>query len=992
MTWIESRIPMKNHHPDHPLGLALRQLALATTVAAALSLGTTQAAINVGATSAASFTFDAAPTVANGWSTKTAWTGAPGDITDAASMDAAVQLLNATDVATALTSSTTWPPSTSALVRFNGNRLVLQSNPTTAVKGNLLMATLQNTSGGAINQLDIAYDFFKQTSGTEELAGLRCYYSTTGLAGSWTLIPSLCASTTGTLSALLTFGTPWADTTNMYILWADDASAAAGDSYLIDNVIFSRGADIKSFGLPNTLATVTGTKFPNFLNTDITWWVPAATDVTTLAPTITLSGSASVVPASNVPQDFTNPVQYVVTAGDPLITKTYTVTVVVGPVPVPVSNATTYYEPADPSQGVNIDVAVGSATTAILVGFTQTDWHAGCTKNVILNSNTLKAYFGGNQRTVSGAISGTGVLNIGSTGAAPGTTYSGSAGNTYDAPTTISGTVTLNKTAGDALRGTITMNNAASKMIWGASNQLNDASNLSLTVAGASLDISAKQDTINDLYLMSQGAVQTTVQTGAGGILKVARLFINGTQQPNVAYAAGNGYVLGTGYIDVGNSGPPVIATVPDKPASPSPTSGTTGLHPMFVTLLNWADAAGATSYDVYLWDASGPKPGTPTATVSLSQYAPTLPLNQNATYNWQVVAQNAVGPTNGDVWTFTTTDASYVSNVLTPWCEGGGVRIDTFIPSGVTAFLVGLTQTQWGSGGFSRAVNLNGNTLILDSGGGNYANYAGPISGAGTVTIQNNGQTIGGSLGNTYTGTTNVNTVLTLNKSSGNALCGAITGTGAVITWAANEQINDTSSVTLASGSSLALAGHTETIASLTLATGTSVNTGTGGLLTVTTLTVGGTVQPSGTYTAGNSAWVTGTGSVVVPLVGTPYEIWANTHGITGTASDDDNHNGVANGLEYFMGPTATVASVNPPVVTTGGVMTVTWPRDPSATVTSVKVQYSSDLAIWTDVNVFPPSDPPDPSIDTTTDPAKIVYTLPSTGTKQFCRLVVIP
>ena len=127
---------MKNHHPDHPLGLALRQLALATTVAAALSLGTTQAAINVGATSAASFTFDAAPTVATGWSTKTAWTGAPGDITDAASMDAAVQLLNATDVATALTSSTTWPPSTSALVRFNGNRLVLQSNPTTAVKGN----------------------------------------------------------------------------------------------------------------------------------------------------------------------------------------------------------------------------------------------------------------------------------------------------------------------------------------------------------------------------------------------------------------------------------------------------------------------------------------------------------------------------------------------------------------------------------------------------------------------------------------------------------------------------------------------------------------------------------------------------------------------------------------------------------------------------------------------------------------------------------------
>lgn len=57
--------------------------------------------------------------------------------------------------------------------------------------------------------------------------------------------------------------------------------------------------------------------------------VPEGTDVTNLVPTITISQKASVDPASGVPQNFTNPKTYVVTAEDGSNTS-YTVTVTKG--------------------------------------------------------------------------------------------------------------------------------------------------------------------------------------------------------------------------------------------------------------------------------------------------------------------------------------------------------------------------------------------------------------------------------------------------------------------------------------------------------------------------------------------------------------------------------------------------------------------------------------------------------------------------------------
>lgn len=80
-------------------------------------------------------------------------------------------------------------------------------------------------------------------------------------------------------------------------------------------------ANITKFVVADVEATISGT--------DITAELPNGTDVTKLKPTITISKDATVSPKSGAQKDFTDPVQYVVTAEDGTTKKTYTVTITV---------------------------------------------------------------------------------------------------------------------------------------------------------------------------------------------------------------------------------------------------------------------------------------------------------------------------------------------------------------------------------------------------------------------------------------------------------------------------------------------------------------------------------------------------------------------------------------------------------------------------------------------------------------------------------------
>jgi hypothetical protein len=102
----------------------------------------------------------------------------------------------------------------------------------------------------------------------------------------------------------------------------------------------------------------------------------------------------------------------------------------------------------------------------------------------------------------------------------------------------------------------------------------------------------------------------------------------------------------------------------PLAPNTPSPANAATNV--LVETPLDWGDSLGATSYQVFVWLASGGKPATPTATVTSSSYLLAQPLIGNSLYNWQVVAINANGATNGATWTFTTGDR--YPGYLVPW------------------------------------------------------------------------------------------------------------------------------------------------------------------------------------------------------------------------------------------------------------------------------------------------------------------------------------
>src|SRR5204862_199292 len=92
----------------------------------------------------------------------------------------------------------------------------------------LLMATLVNNTAGSVPVLKISYNQSNANILSEEINGLRAYYSLTGGANSWTVIPEFSAANIGTLSATLSLGN-WPSGSRLYLLWADDNGIGVTD-------------------------------------------------------------------------------------------------------------------------------------------------------------------------------------------------------------------------------------------------------------------------------------------------------------------------------------------------------------------------------------------------------------------------------------------------------------------------------------------------------------------------------------------------------------------------------------------------------------------------------------------------------------------------------------------------------------------------------------------------------------------------------------------
>jgi hypothetical protein len=272
---------------------------------AAACLTTARAAISVTSTGSTVYAFVTTPVAAE-FSTGVL-NGDGSTYTTTNALDTDVNLKDASTITRTLPTSTTLPPSSfSGGFRHNNNTTgggyFLQSRPTTdgTNAANLLRATLQNDSGSTISSLQIRYAFnLFSFNGLDELPGFRVYYSLTGTAGTWQLIPGLSDNTNaGTHTATVSIGS-WANGATMYLLWADDNSGAGGTdaSYTIDDFFVAPGG----VTLPLTVSLVSPTNGAVFA---------APANVTVSAVT---GGTA---PASSV-TFYTNGVAYAVVTSSP---------------------------------------------------------------------------------------------------------------------------------------------------------------------------------------------------------------------------------------------------------------------------------------------------------------------------------------------------------------------------------------------------------------------------------------------------------------------------------------------------------------------------------------------------------------------------------------------------------------------------------------------------------------------------------------------------
>ena len=162
-------------------------------------------------------------------------------------------------------------------------------------------------------------------------------------------------------------------------------------------------------------------------------------------------------------------------------------------------------------------------------------------------------------------------------------------------------------------------------------------------------------------------------------------------------------------------------------------------------------------------------------------------------------------------------------------------------------------------------------------------------------------------------------------------------------------------------------------------IASGGNFNLDYPGTDVVGALYLGGTKQADGLYDSSNTGGlITGTGKLQVgPFAN--YAAWTAANAPGQAMDQDHDHDGVPNGIEYFMGASGNGFTINPTLANG----TVTWPKSPAFS-GSYAVQTSENLREWTDVT--------DDPIQVTKNPNSIVWTRPTDPGKCFVRLLVTP
>jgi hypothetical protein len=245
----------------------------ALTLLTAAALHAQQISVGPAGTGILDFgTADSVTNATSGWRTVSV-AGVDTDATDAQALAAAVTNLAASAINALLQSSSTISPAPAqyATARYNRANLNIQTRPS----GNectLLMATLRNDTSGPLNAVLVTYDYgaIIANDGSipgEEIPGYLTFFSVTGEANSWILIPQLSVNGNtpiDALNAVLVFPAPVPAGADFYILWADDNGSGGGDTastremaYTIDNLSVVPAVSTRLTLTPNLDNTIT---------------------------------------------------------------------------------------------------------------------------------------------------------------------------------------------------------------------------------------------------------------------------------------------------------------------------------------------------------------------------------------------------------------------------------------------------------------------------------------------------------------------------------------------------------------------------------------------------------------------------------------------------------------------------------------------------------------------------------------------------------------
>ena len=173
--------------------------------------------------------------------------GVGGTYATVALIDPDIQTNTAASINTALITAAAAAPGGNGIAQWSSGGGYVLTRPT----GNgftILMATVTNNTGGSLSSVVISYVLGLPSvlAGEDaELQGHRVFYSTTGAANSWTLIPGLTSPQgpnpipAGSLLATVSIGTLPVNGL-LYIIWVDDNGGPGTDgSFSIDNFLVS---------------------------------------------------------------------------------------------------------------------------------------------------------------------------------------------------------------------------------------------------------------------------------------------------------------------------------------------------------------------------------------------------------------------------------------------------------------------------------------------------------------------------------------------------------------------------------------------------------------------------------------------------------------------------------------------------------------------------------------------------------------------------------